>query len=523
MGSTPDSTTTTTNTQPWSGQEPYLQDVFAQARGLFEGPGAQFYPGQTVAGLTPEQMTALSGTAQRAADGSPLTNQAQSSLQGLLGGGIQNNPALGGYQDVANGGLNTGAANGAISGLMGSNQGPGQSAYQGLTQAGMGPGTGLFQGVGAAGQGPTNQGYGNLANAGMGPGAAGYGNIGYGGQNTWAADQAIGQLSNANLGPAAGLLGNIASGGPGSNLNDVFSSVQSHVQPAIASQYEAAGRTPTGGQGYAENLSRGLTEGFAPYALQAAQQGIQNQLSAAGQLQGAYGQQLNAAQAGGQLGLGQAGQNLQGQLAGLSGLQGAYGQQLGAQQAGLAGLQGNFQNQLNNQLGAGQALQGAYGQQLGAQQAGAAGLNQGYQSMLNNQLQGGQLGLNQAGQNAQTQLAGLNGLGNLYGNTQAQQMAAIGQAPGLANQDYQDLAQLFGVGSTLQNQNQQNINADVARYQYGQGLPAQQLAQYMQMVQGNYGGTTTGTQPYTGPGLPQQILGGLLGAAGTGIGIAGLL
>lgn len=440
-------TTTVSNTTPWTSQEPYLQDVFAQARSLFEGPGAQYYPGQTVAGMTPEQMQALGGTASRAAMGSPLTTGAQNSLQGLIGGGITNNPAMGGYQNVANGGLNTNAAGGAINALGSSTQGPGQSTYQGL------------------------------AGAGMGPGAAGYGNIGYGGQNTNAAGGAINTLQNANLGPAAGTLAGIAGNG-GFSANDIFKTVQAQVQPAVASQYEAAGRTPTGSQGYAENLSRGLTQGFAPYALQAAQQGVQNQLGAAGQLQAGYGQQLNAAQSAGQLGLSQAGQNLQGQLAGLGG------------------------------------LQGAYGQQLGAQQSGAAGLNQGYQSMLNNLLQGGQLGLQQSGMNTQNQMAGLAGLGGLYQSGNAQQLQALGMAPGLANQDYNDLAQLYGVGSQLQGQNQAQINADMARYNYNQQLPMQQLAQYANTIGGNYGGNTAQTQPGVSP---------LQTGVGAGIGLLGVL
>src|SRR5262249_36526708 len=162
---------------------------------------------------------------------------------------------------IGQGGLNTGAANGAI---------------QGLSNAGMGPGFGTYQ---------------TLANSGLGPSGAGYSGLANGAGATGAANQAIHGLTNANLGPAAGVLGSIAQGG-GYDLGDIFNTVRSSVQPAITSLYEAAGRTPTGSNTYAENLAQGLTQGFAPYALQAAQQGVQNQLSAAGQLQGAYGQQL---------------------------------------------------------------------------------------------------------------------------------------------------------------------------------------------------------------------------------------
>src|SRR5262249_45746267 len=148
------------------------------------------------------------------------------------------------------------------------------------------------------------------------------------------------------------------------NLDDVFQSVQSRVQPAIASQYEVAGRTPTGSQGYAENLSRGLTEGFAPYALQAAQQNIQNRLQATGQLQNAFesgqGRALSAAGLAGQLGQG----DIATRLAGAGGLQGAFQNNLQNLLAGgsLAGQIG-AQN-LASQFSGAQAQQSAYADQL---------------------------------------------------------------------------------------------------------------------------------------------------------------
>ena len=50
---------------------------------------------------------------------------------------------------------------------------------------------------------------------------------------------------------------------------------------------------------------------------------------------------------------------------------------------------------------------------------------------------------------------------------------------------------------------QATMDSDMARYQYEATAPQQQLANYMKMVTGNYGGTTTQTSP--GPSALDQI------------------
>ena len=38
---------------PWSGQQPYLQDIFSQASSIYNsGVGSQYYPGSTVVPFT---------------------------------------------------------------------------------------------------------------------------------------------------------------------------------------------------------------------------------------------------------------------------------------------------------------------------------------------------------------------------------------------------------------------------------------------------------------------------------------
>jgi len=65
------------------------------------------------------------------------------------------------------------------------------------------------------------------------------------------------------------------------------------------------------------------------------------------------------------------------------------------------------------------------------------------------------------------------------------------------------------VGSQRRAMTQEGINRDMARYQYEANAEQQQLANYMNMISGNYGGTTTMTTP--GPSGFSQLT-GLLGA-----------
>jgi hypothetical protein len=59
------------------------------------------------------------------------------------------------------------------------------------------------------------------------------------------------------------------------------------------------------------------------------------------------------------------------------------------------------------------------------------------------------------------------------------------------------------VGAQRRAMTQSTIDSDMARYQYEATAPQQQLANYMKMVTGNYGGTTTQTTP--GPSGLDQI------------------
>lgn len=109
--------------------------------------------------------------------------------------------------------------------------------------------------------------------------------------------------------------------------------------------------------------------------------------------------------------------------------------------------------------------------------------------------------------------------GGAYGQERALQQSTLGQATGLANQDYVDLAQLRGAGSDIEGLAQE--------YQNAQGTA---LDQYLGRVSGNIGAVST-TPLYRNRGagaiggalsgyqLGSQFggYGGLLGAIGGGI------
>ena len=70
------------------------------------------------------------------------------------------------------------------------------------------------------------------------------------------------------------------------------------------------------------------------------------------------------------------------------------------------------------------------------------------------------------------------------------------------------------VGAQRQGMRQQQMNADMARYQYDATAPEQALANYMNMISGNYGGTVTKTTPGPGALGMMSSLAGIFGSGG---------
>lgn len=122
---------------------------------------------------------------------------------------------------------------------------------------------------------------------------------------------------------------------------------------------------------------------------------------------------------------------------------------------------------------------------------------------------------NQADRTAAQELGNLatNIYGQNYANERKNQIQGMLYAPDLANQDYYDINQLSNVGDYRTNLAQQQIEADRAKYEYNSNKDIAALQQYMNLIQGNYGGTSTQTNPYY-----RNSTGQALGTAAQGIG-----
>lgn len=113
-------------------------------------------------------------------------------------------------------------------------------------------------------------------------------------------------------------------------------------------------------------------------------------------------------------------------------------------------------------------------------------------------------------------VAAAQGAGQLYNQGIGQQIMGAGQAQQLGNQAYTDSAALSEAGGVMDDYNQQLINADIDRWNYDQNKALQALSNYNQLIQGNYGGTSTSTgqvQNYGGNRLG-NVAGGALAGGG---------
>lgn len=128
-----------------------------------------------------------------------------------------------------------------------------------------------------------------------------------------------------------------------------------------------------------------------------------------------------------------------------------------------------------------------------------------------------------ATQSANQQAA--NATSNIYSNAYGQGLNAMGQSLALAPQT-QALGAVgpeaqSAVGAQQRAYQQALLDQQVQNYQYNQELPYNKLATYLSMIQGNYGGTTTGTNPSGGSGPLMGGLGGAASGAATGAMLGG--
>lgn len=113
-------------------------------------------------------------------------------------------------------------------------------------------------------------------------------------------------------------------------------------------------------------------------------------------------------------------------------------------------------------------------------------------------------------------------LGGLEANTyganytaeRQNQVNAVGQAGDVQNQALTNANALGSVGTAEDTYAQNNVNADVNKWNYNQNLPNNTLAQFMGLIQGNYGGSTSTQTPLVGQSLLGNLLSGTSLAAG---------
>ena len=175
---------------------------------------------------------------------------------------------------------------------------------------------------------------------------------------------------------------------------------------------------------------------------------------------------------------------------------GALGDAAGQYGDSLAGLAssiygGNYANERQNQLGAANSLSNLY---------------QGGQS---NALQAG-LGLSQNG------LGGIGALGGLYGNISADQARAGAFAPSASAMDWNNIDRLMGVGSQVQGQAGNILQDSMARYNFGQNNPWNQVQNYGASLYGLPGSYGSQTAPGIGGSQTAGAIGGGLSGAAIG-------
>lgn len=194
-----------------------------------------------------------------------------------------------------------------------------------------------------------------------------------------------------------------------------------------------------------------------------------------------------------------------------------YQRMRGLNEQALAGELGGLATDIYSQNYARErsAMDNAQNALAGYTQAGQNQQLQALMSSLGTQLQG----TGQLGQNFQNAIGNVLAAGGqmdaAFANERANMNAASQLGLGYGAADYNDLAQLLGIGGQMDRYNQANIDADIDRYNYESNKEWQNLANYMNMIQGNYGGTMTTSAGGGGVhnALTGALGGGLSGAA----------
>lgn len=492
------STTSTSSIDP--ALLPFLTQGLERAQSLFlTGEQPAFYPGQTYVSPSAQTTEALAQQEALARQNSQLLGQAQ---QSFLSGLTAQSQAAPLYQNIYGQAGTQAGANVYGQAAGGGFVNPATRMAQNLYgQAGAQPGESTYQQA-AQGRLPVagqQQLQGLFSKAGIQPGQEVFSTAAGGG------------LQNITT----GALANIASG---SMLNSnpyqqqmiqaatrpLTQQFGEQVLPGISSLYSKSGRLGSGSMERAlgtatESYGRALGDVTSNLAGSQYQAERQLQQSALGQLAGVSAQ------------------DIQTQLSGAGALEQAQ-RAATAQQAGIAGqLAGLSAQDIQTRLAGAGGLQSAQAQAL-AQQSGLIGQIGGLsQQDVANRLAGA-TGL-QASQQAQlgTQLQAAGGLGTVQAQDLARQLQASLAAPQIYGQQYLPSQMLGQVGAQQEAISSQALQDQMARYNFQQQLPYQQLQGYLSSVYGSPMGSY-GTQTTQQPTYNNTTTNALTGALAGGLG-----
>lgn len=117
-----------------------------------------------------------------------------------------------------------------------------------------------------------------------------------------------------------------------------------------------------------------------------------------------------------------------------------------------------------------------------------------------------------------------------YQQERANQMRSLFFAPQIAEADYNDYSRLAAVGAQKESLQQEYLADQIARHDFEQMIDTKNLFDYMNLIQGNYGGTTTSTGQQSGQtfyrggdsgmggiGMGLSLLGSIFGGGGGGL------
>ena len=194
---------------------------------------------------------------------------------------------------------------------------------------------------------------------------------------------------------------------------------------------------------------------------------------------------------------------------------GAYDAERGRQQNAIGMLSNNYNTERGMQM---QGLQN----QLGA----AQGLSNLQMNKNNMRLQGANNLANLNSTERAQQLQGVQMQTNQYGMDNNMMMQARMSIPGLQAANQQNFSNMMGVGQFRQGQQQDQINADKARWDFNENMPNQRLQMLNQLLQGGAaysGSTSTGNQaqnrnPFASALGGASMASGLGGAMGGNMG-----